>query len=130
MGMRLKNSSHTYSQFTDLVFRPLPQGKDSGRLLTIIDNHEPSAFTPFMDDHAVAENDFDQLLTFLHCQYFPRLTFGPIYLNLWKTVAFAKSLEIVGFEGNRKGLRPSIKHHQKIVNWPVPQNHEELDAFL
>ena len=43
---------------------------------------------------------------------------------------FAESLEVLGFEGSAAGLRPFIKHKEKIKNWPTPANRAELDAVL
>lgn len=40
------------------------------------------------------------------------------------------SLELLGFEGDSKGIRPSLKHREKIRNWPIPESRAELDAFL
>ena len=130
MGQGLKGSPHTYAQFTDLVFGPLPRTESQKRLPTLIGNHGATAFSVFMDDHAAAADDYETLFEFLHTRYFPRVVFGPVYLSGEKTHVFADSLEMVGFQGNAEGLRPSIKHREKIINWPTPTNREELDAFL
>lgn len=40
------------------------------------------------------------------------------------------NLELLGFQGTAEGLRPSLKHREKVINWPTPTNRAELDAFL
>ena len=40
------------------------------------------------------------------------------------------TLEPLGFEGSRGGLKPSAKHRNKIEQMPIPTSREELDAFL
>jgi len=129
MGMGLKGAPHTYAQFSDLVFGPLPKTKDTRRQPTLIEQHNNTAFAVFMDDHSGAGEDFDNLFEFLHTQYFPRCVFGPVYLNGKKTVLFHDNLEMIGFEGNGKGIRPSAKHRDKILNWPTPGNRKEVNGF-
>jgi len=129
MGMGLKGAPHTYAQFSDLVFGPLPKTEDTRRQPTLIGQHNNTAFAVFMDDHSGAGEDFDNLFEFLHTQYFPRCVFGPVYLNGKKTVLFHDNLEMIGFEGNGKGIRPSAKHRDKILNWLTPGNRKEVDGF-
>ena len=51
MGQGLKGAPHTYAQFTDLVFGPLPPNKEGvARMPTLIGEHEDHSFTVFMDD--------------------------------------------------------------------------------
>ena len=132
MGQGLKGAPHTYSQFTDLVFGPIPQNDVSGepRMDTIIDDHGNTAMALFMDDYAASATDFDSLYNFLADFFFPRAAFGPIYLNPKKTVVFGINLDLLGFTGGAGTIRPSIKHRDKVMNWPIPTNREELDAFV
>ena len=131
MGQGLKGAPHTYAQFTDLVFGPLPPN-DEGvtRLPTLIGDHQNHVFSVFMDDHGASATDYDTLFNFLHTKYFPRCVFGPVYLSGAKTHLFSDSIEVLGFQGSAAGLAPSSKHRDKILNWPAPQNRAELDAFL
>ncbi len=66
------------------------------------------------------------MFKFLHEQYFPRVIFGPVYLSGHKTVIMGDNLELLGFQGTPEGLRPSLKHREKIINWPTPTNRAEL----
>ena len=131
MGQGLKGGPHTYAQFSDLVFGPLPP-KSEGipRMPTLIGKHKNHSFQVFMDDHASAATDFDTMFDFLHADYFPRVTFGPVYLSGHKTHIFSENPELLGFEGSANGLRPSLKHRTKVQEWPTPRNRAELDAFL
>ncbi|KAI9871042.1 MAG: hypothetical protein M1823_008561, partial [Watsoniomyces obsoletus] len=73
MGQGLKGAPHTYSQFTDLVYGPLPSTKGSGQTWpTVIGDHGGWAFKPFMDDHLGASTDFETMYSFLRDVYFPR----------------------------------------------------------
>src|SRR5437762_9342352 len=130
MGQGLKGGAHTYAQFTDLVFGPLPKSETTPRTDSIIGTHGNGGFSPFMDDHIGGFTDFDSEFKFLHEMYFPRIAFGPVYLSGAKTKAFVRTLELIGFMGSPDGLRPSIRHRDRILNWPIPENREELDAFL
>ena len=97
---------------------------------TIIGDHGNVAMAPFMDDHAASATDFKTLYQFLESSYFPRVAFGPIYLNPLKTAIFTDSLDLLGFTGGPGNIRPSIKHREKILNWPIPRNRAQLDGFL
>src|SRR5438034_1247838 len=59
MGQGLKVSAHTYTQFTDLVFGPLPKSETMPRMNLIIGTHKNGGFSPFMDDHIGGFTDFD-----------------------------------------------------------------------
>ena len=105
MAMGLKDSMHTYTQFADLVFGPIPgQEGGVGRFKSLIGKHEGWGFCPFVDDHNVGATDFKTMFKILHEEYFPRLAFGPIYLNGRKVKAFESSMESVGFfQGGGRG---------------------------
>ena len=89
---------------------------------TIIGDHENVAMAPFMDDHAASATDFKTLYQFLKSSYFSRVAFRLIYLNPLKTAIFTDSLNLLDFTSEPGNIRPSIKYHKKILNWPIPQN--------
>ncbi len=97
---------------------------------TLIGVPAEDSFGVYMDDHIGAATTFDAIYTFLHNSYFPRVAFDPVYLSGKKTKAFMDTLELLGFEGSRSGLRASAKHRNKIQQIPVFISREELDAFL
>lgn len=131
MGQGLKGGPHTYAQFSDIVFGPLPPNDEGVPMMpTLIGDHGDHSFAVFMDDHRAAAKDFDSLFRFLLQEYFPRCVFGPVYLSGPKTSLFSDQLELLGFEGNGEGVRPAEKHRKKILEWPTPLNRAELDAFL
>ena len=131
MGQGLKGGPHTYAQFSDLAFGSLPKNAEGvTRMPTLIGRHKNYSFAVFMDDYAAAATDFDSMFKFLYEEYFPRVIFGPVYLSGHKTQMFSDNIELLGFQGNAEGLRPSIKHRTKIQDWPTPRNRAELDAFL
>ena len=130
MGQGLKGALHTYSQFSDLVFGPLPKSPSKQAQGSIINDHGSAAFSLFMDDHLSAAISFESQLHFLYEVYFPRARFGPVYLSGAKTFVFMDSLEMVGFTGSAEGLRPSVKHRSKILEWEEPKTREDLEAFL
>ena len=130
MGQGLKGAPHTYSQFTDLVFGPLPRMETIEKMPSVIGTHADCGFSPFMDDHIGGFTDYDAQFRFLHEMYFPRITFGPVYLSGTKTRAFYTSLEVLGFTSSMEGLRPSVRHQDRFRSWPTPRNQEELEAFI
>jgi len=67
-----------------------------------------------MDNYAAATTGFKALFRFLYKDYFPRVVFRPVYLSEYKTFVFVDNLELLGFQGSAAGLRPSIKHREKI----------------
>lgn len=129
MGQGLKGSSHTYTQFTDLVFGPLPRSSSTARFPTTYGVQDGVSFATFMDDHLGSAVGFDEMFAFLHDKYFPRLVFGPIYLEPRKSNYMMSGLEMVGFTGDVNGLRPSLRHRDKALHWPIPTNKREVEAF-
>ena len=129
-GQELKGAPYTYSQFTSLVFGPLPHTKITEQIPSIIGTHANCGFYPFIDDYIGGFKDFDVQFKFLHKVYFPRVTFGPVYLAGQKTRAFYRSLEVVRFIGDAKELRPSVRHRDRVWNWLTPKNRRELEAFI
>ena len=72
MGQGLKGGPHTYAQFSDLTFGPLPKNAEGvPRMPTLIGRHRNHSFAVFMDDHAVAATDFDSMFKLLYEEYFP-----------------------------------------------------------
>src|SRR5438046_8034538 len=92
MGQGLMGSVHTYAQFMDLIFGPLPKSQTMPRMDSIIGTHENSGFSPFIDDHIGGFTDFDSQFKFLHEKYFPQIAFGPVYISGAKTKAFMQTL--------------------------------------
>lgn len=67
MGQGLKGAPHTYAQFTDLVFGPLPPNNEGvARMSSLIGDHKDHSFSVFVDDHGAAATDFDTLFEFLN----------------------------------------------------------------
>lgn len=116
MGMRLKGASHTYAQFTDLVFGPLPATAEEEAHDSMIGDLGDVAFSPFVDDHLSSAKGFEEMFEFLHEMYFLKCAFGLIYFAPKKTFVFTDQLDFVGFTGDRYGLRPSVKHIEQIRN--------------
>ena len=108
MRQGFKGSAHTYAQFTDLIFGPLPKSETMPRTDLIIETHESNGFSPFMDDHIGGFTDFDTQFRFLHKKYFPQIAFGLVYVSGAKTKAFVKTLELIGFMRSSNSLWPSI----------------------
>ena len=59
MSQGLKGAPHTYAQFGDLIFGPLPKNSEgTKRMPTLIGRFKDHAFQIFMDDHSAAARDF------------------------------------------------------------------------
>jgi hypothetical protein len=54
IGQGLKGAPYTYSQFTDLVFGPLPKTDSTPAMPTLIRDHGKVGFAPFMVKALVA----------------------------------------------------------------------------
>ena len=130
MGQGLKGAPHTYSQFTDLAFGPIPKTDTVPAFTTLIKDHGEAGFAPFMDDHLGAAKSFDAMYTFLHEKYFPRIAFAPLSLSPSKAFFFFTSLDVIGFSATANGLRPSNKHRNRVALWPRPQSRQEVEDFL
>ena len=50
------------------------------------------------------------MFDFLHKYYFPRASFGPVYLALHKTFGFTDQLDFVEFTGDKNRLWLSMKY--------------------
>ena len=105
-------------------------GEEREAMPSIIGNQAKVAFCLFMEGHMGAGEIFQDLSDFLHYQYFPRVAFGPVYLAGHKTHISTDSLEMVGFTGGAEGLRPSVKHRERAMNWKEPTTREELEAII
>ena len=130
MGQGLIGAPHTYSQFSDMVFGHLPKTTTVPAQSSLIGDHGDWGFSLFMDDHIGAAISFEAMFDFLHHYYFPRAIFGPVYLAPHKTFIFTDQLDFVGFTGDKNGLRPSMKHRERIRHWPTPIMRAEVEAFL
>ena len=130
MGQDLIGAPHTYSQFSDMVFGHLPKTSGASAKSTLIGDHGDWGFSLFVYDHIGAAISFEAMFNFLHYYYFPRANFGPVYLAPHKTFVFTDQLDFVGFTGDKNGLRPSMKHRDRIQHWPTPTSRTEVEAFL
>ncbi len=115
MSISLTKSSHTYAQFTNLVFESLSAIENFSAQKIIIKNHEEAAMTSFVNDHSRTEISFEALFDFLHEHYFFRATFDLIYLNSKKTVVFIEKLNMIDFIKKFNELKSSVKHKIKIM---------------
>lgn len=115
MSMRLTESSHTYAQFTNLVFESLSIIKEFKTQEIIIEDHEDATFASFVNDHSETETTYEALFKFLHEHYFFRAVFELIYLSSKKIIAFIEELNMIDFIEESNELRSSIKHRIKIM---------------
>lgn len=120
IGQKLKDAAYTYIQFTNNVFGLLPKVHNVPQMPIFINIYQEDSFSIYMDNHIGAAKIFDTMYTCLYKSYFLRVAFGPVYLLGKKTGAFINILKLFEFEKSHKGLRPSVKHKDKIKQMPVP----------
>ncbi|RPB18092.1 hypothetical protein L211DRAFT_854477 [Terfezia boudieri ATCC MYA-4762] len=84
----------------------------------------------FMDDDYGAAEGFEEMFRLLMDWYFPRIAWAKLILKSMKMVFFTTTLELLGHELGRMGLRPSMDKVAKILDYPVPIDESELDKFL
>lgn len=137
MGQGLTGGTHTYSRFRDLVFGAIPEGfcNENGikKFLagseSLIGDSGEIAFDGMIDDSYGSATTFEAMFQFLHTQFFPRCSWGPMYLKDSKSCFFSESLQFVGLEAGPNGLRPSLRKRETILQWPIPTSQEEVEAF-
>lgn len=136
MGMGLKNGTHTYARFRQIVFGHIPKlvDEDTGEELvkeeySLVGDHGTWAFDGMVDDSFVSAVDFEEEIRVWHEVIFPRIAFGPIYLKGSKCAFSMKTLDMTGLEGSVQGLRPSLEKRNKIGAWPTPLCREDVEAF-
>lgn len=129
MGMGLKNGTHTYARFRQIVFGHIPEGDGFESQSSLVGDHGSWAFDGMVDDSFCAAVDFEEEIRAWHEEIFPRIAFGPIYLKGSKCAFSMKSLDMTGLEGSNRGLRPSEEKRNKFANWPVPNCKADVEAF-
>ncbi|KAL1879139.1 hypothetical protein VTK73DRAFT_7258 [Phialemonium thermophilum] len=148
MPQGLKCAMQTYARFGDIVFGHLPALSiiGEGNNDEIHKTEFPSilGYNPrtrdsmiiYVDDHCVAHETFEDHLSFLHSQYFPRVAFGPVALSADKTHVFRDSLETIGFQLSDGRIRPSTRHRDRFANWAKmweqspPKTWEEVATMI
>jgi hypothetical protein len=127
--MRLTESSHTYAQFTNLIFESLSITEEIQAQSIIIEDYENATMTSFVNDHSKADKNFDSLINFFHEYYFFSVIFELRYLNLKKTTVFTKKLNMIKFIKEFDELRSFIKHKTKVFEWLTFINRAKLNDF-
>ena len=131
MGQGLTGAPHTYSRMKDLAMGSIPEPDEEQALhgdQQVEDGYV--GFDYFMDDNYGVASSFNALFSFLHEKYFPRINWARLTLKPSKTRFFCINIELLGYELQPAGLRPSVDKVAKIRDYPSPRNEEELDKFL
>ena len=133
MPMGLTGAPATYARLKDLTFGPIPAPKSEPAV-------DPSGMTfkYFVDDDYGGAPSFYQLLTFLHNDYFPRISWAKLTLKPSKSKFFVDHIEPLGMLVGKHqsgtivqyGLRANDKKRGKIEAYPVPRCEQEVEAFL
>jgi len=137
MGQGLTGGTHTYSRFRDLVFGAIPEGfseengirRELAGSESLIGDNGEIAFDGMIDDSYGSATTFEAMYQFLHTRFFPRCSWGPMYLKDSKSCFFSDSLSFVGLEAGPNGLRPSLRKRETVLRWPTPMSQEEVEAF-
>ena len=82
---------------------------------SFIGDYGDLVFSPFIDDYNGATRDFDLIFNILHKQYFLRVIWAPIYLSGKKCSFFILDLDFIRFIGGLDGVRPLVKHRDRIL---------------
>ncbi|KAJ8175493.1 hypothetical protein LV161_008779 [Aspergillus fumigatus] len=126
MGQGLTGAPGTYSKLKDLAMGAIPEPSSEAALTSL----PGVGFEYFMDDDAAATENMNNMVSFLHQHYFPRLAWAGLTLNPAKSVFFTDEIEILGHQCTHNGLRPSITKLEALRAWPEPTNEEELMRFI
>lgn len=141
MGMGLLGAPHTYAMLKDITFGPIPHPAAERSLHEVVGGTQGLAFKYFFDDDYGAADDFDTLYSFLADSYFPRMSWAMLTIKPSKAEFMMPSMSPLGLEigehlsldgsGKRtRGVKASLKKLSRIVEYPTPQNFEELEQFL
>jgi hypothetical protein len=130
MNTKLIESSYIYVQFTNLIFESLSIIEEFSAQKIIINDHEKTIMTSFVNDHSKAKVTFEALFDFLHQHYFSRTIFDLIYLSSKKTIAFTKKLNMIEFTKEFNELKSFVKYKTKILEWFIFINKAKLNDFL
>lgn len=93
--------AHIYSQFSDIVFKPLSKTNKVPRISIIIDIGDKTLFGLYINNHLSLAEIIADIFKFLHEIYFLHIAFGLVYLTGKKIFVFNNKLNILGF---KKGL--------------------------
>jgi len=137
MCQGLTGGTQTYRRFWDLVFGAIPEGfceKDGVRRVlagseSLIRDSGEVPFDGMIDDSYGSATTFEAMYQFLHTRFFPRCSWGPMYLKDSKPCFFSDSLSFLELEAGPNGLRPSLRKTETVLKWPTPTSQEEVEAF-
>ena len=87
------------------------------------------AFDGMIDDSYGSATTFQAMYQFLHMRFFPRCSWGPMYLEDSNYCFFSDSLSFVELAAGPNGLRPSLWKRETILEWPIPTSQEEVEVF-
>ena len=131
INQEFKKTSHIYIQFSNLIFDSLSFNDEKVfKFVTFIDDHDDHAFAVFINDYNVSTKNYESMFCFLHENYFFKYVFESMYLSEYKTQMFSNNLKMLDFQDSASKLKSSMKHKNKIFNWSIFTDREELNAFL
>ncbi|KAF8417398.1 hypothetical protein EV426DRAFT_706094 [Tirmania nivea] len=137
MPMGLTGAPATYAHLKDITFGPIPapNGKQSlSHSAMLLD----MAFKYFCDDDYSRSDTFEDMFSFLHNQYFPRLGLAYLTLKPTKSNFFVENIDRLGMtvgehftvEGERVyGLKASVAKIKKVGEFPTPRSNKEIEDF-
>ncbi|KAL3247644.1 hypothetical protein ABHI18_012339, partial [Aspergillus niger] len=127
MGQGLTGAPATYTRLKDIAMGAIPEPCSE---LPVSESDPKVEFDHFMDDDTGGAASVEDLLDFLHSQYFPRLAWARLTLNPKKTTFFTKQVTILGHQCTENGIRPSADKIAAIRSWPTPTDERSLLRFL
>ena len=117
-------------QFKVIPFGLKTAGAGFMRVLDLALGNELREFvTNYVDDILVASRSFDEHLDHLG-ELFQRLEQYGFTLSLEKSQFFRETVPFLGFILSSKGIRADPEKLRAIEEFPIPQNRQQLQAFL
>lgn len=114
MPFGLTNSPRVFNRFIQLIFRELIS---RGELLV------------YLDDLLIATETFPQHITILKEVFVLAAKYG-LQFRLDKCFFGCYEIEYLGYLINEHGVRPSLKHVDAMLNYPVPKSSKQVRQFL
>lgn len=127
MGQGCTGGPATYSRLKDIMTNSVPSPDEEPALNEAMPGK--AIFEHFVDDDFGGAETVEDLITFLHQHYFPRLAWAKLTLNPAKCRFFVGKVGVLGHQRDRHGIRPSEKKLAAYEHWPTPTSKEELIRF-
>lgn len=127
IGQGLTRALGTYTRLKAIVIGPILQLDPEKALPEVSENVE---YRFFIDDNIGAATTFNKMFDFLYYYYFPRVVQVKLTLAAKKLTFFLHSIKVLGYNLDKRGLRPSLNKVEAFEKYLRPDNKESLQRLV